>query len=221
MAANRVETTTDKSLDRKHEIYRKALDLFMKQGYDATSMSEIAATSGLRKANLYYYTSSKENLLYEIHLDFLQKHFNPILAEAEQLRDPQEQLEFLLRKFTLMSTHSPASQTLVHEMRSLTKSHQGEILAIWRKGYDLARGAIEKLAKPGERGRYRPSFLTFLGVGMAFWTIYWWDYSRPDNAEELAETLIQTFLYGLVGTPKGKIECSDPSELIRGENTTS
>jgi TetR/AcrR family transcriptional regulator, cholesterol catabolism regulator len=188
-----------KNLNRKSEIYRKTLDLFVKNGYDATPMSMIADTASLSKANLYYYCSSKENLLYKIHLDFLQRYFDPILAAAETMRDPKERLEFVLRKFTLMCTSSQASQALVHEMRSLEKAHQEEIMAIWRKGYELVRGSIEELQKKGEATKFRRSFLTFLGVGMAFWTIYWWDYSRQGNDEELAETLVQTFLYGLCG----------------------
>jgi AcrR family transcriptional regulator len=161
-------------------------------------MSMIADTAGLNKASLYYYCSSKENLLYKIHLDFLQRYFEPILVEAKRMPDPKERLEFILRKFTLMCTSSQASQTLVHEMRSLDRPHQEEIMAIWRKGYDLVRAAIEELQKSGQATKFRRSFLTFLGVGMAFWTIYWWDYSRQGNDEELADTLVQTFLYGLL-----------------------
>ncbi len=188
-----------KNSNKKSEIYRKTLDLFVKNGYDATPMSMIANTAGLSKANLYYYCSSKENLLYRIHLDFLQRHFDPILAEAEKINDPKERLEFVLRKFTLMCTSSQASQALVHEMKSLDRPHQEEIMAIWRRGYELVRGTIEELQKTEGATKFRRSFLTFLGVGMAFWTIYWWDYSRQGNADELAETLVQTFLYGLLG----------------------
>lgn len=103
-----------------------------------------------------------------------------------------------------MCTSSPASQALVHEMRSLERAHQQKILEIWRKGYELVGGAIEELQKSGGATKFRRSFLTFLGVGMAFWTIYWWDYSRQGNAEELAETLVQTFLYGLSGAVRKK-----------------
>lgn len=44
--------------DRKFEIYQKALDLFIKKGYDATPMSMIAKVLGMSKANLYYYFGS-------------------------------------------------------------------------------------------------------------------------------------------------------------------
>lgn len=205
MEGNQGEKETEKTkyLSRKSEIYRKTLDLFVKNGYDATSMSMIAKTLGISKANLYYYCSNKENLLYEIHLDFLQTHFNPILAEAEKRLDPKERLDFVLRKFTLMCTSSQASQVLVHEMRSLNRGHQDEIIAIWKKGYEFVSGAIEELQKSGRAVKYRRSFLTFLGVAMAFWTIYWWDYSRQLNAEELAETLVQTFFHGLLEASTG------------------
>jgi AcrR family transcriptional regulator len=200
MIKKRIET--NKSIDRRSEIYQKALDLFVTKGYDATSLSMIAKCLGTSKANLYYYCPTKEGLLYQIHLDDLQRRLIPIIEEAEKLSDPQERLTLFLRKFTLMCTSSPASRVLVHEIRSLNKSHQNEIKLIWRRAYKLIRGAIEELQKLGRACKFRGSFLTFLGVGMPFWIIYWWDYSRQGNAEELAETLVQIFLNGLLNPGK-------------------
>lgn len=187
-----------KNLDRNLEIYSKALDLFIKKGYDATSMSMIAKVLNMSKANLYYYFSSKEDLLYQIHLNDLQKHFIPILDEAEKISDPTERIALFLQKFTLMCTSSPASRVLIHEVRSLKKSHQNEILLLWRKAYELICGAIKELQQSGQARKLRESFLTFLGAGMVFWVPYWFDYSRQTNAEELAEALVQVFLNGLL-----------------------
>jgi hypothetical protein len=44
----------------------------------------------------------------------------------------------------------------------------------------------------------RESFQTLLGFGMANWVVFWFDYGRQVNAKELAETLAETFLYGLL-----------------------
>jgi hypothetical protein len=35
-------------------------------------------------------------------------------------------------------------------------------------------------------------------VGMAFWVVYWFDYGRQANAEELSEAIAQTFLDSLM-----------------------
>jgi len=188
----------NRNLYRQSEIYRKALDLFVKKGYDATSMSMIAKALRMSKANLYYYCSSKENLLYQIHLDDLQRRFIPILDEVEKLHDPEERIVFFLRNFALMCTSSPASRVFVHEIRSLKKDHQNEIKSIWRRGYELVRGAIVELQQSGKARKFRESFLSFLGTGMVFWIVYWWDYSRQANAEELSDSLVQIFLKGLL-----------------------
>jgi AcrR family transcriptional regulator len=184
--------------DRKSEICQKALDLFIKKGYDATPMSMIAKVLGMSKANLYYYFSSKEDLLYQIHLDDLKRRFIPIIEEAERLRDPEDRVVLFLRKFTLMCTSSPASRVLVHEIRSLNEVHYYEITSIWRRAYKVVCGAIKELQDSGRARKLRESFLTFLGTGMVFWIVYWFDYSRQANAEELAETLVEVFLNGLL-----------------------
>ena len=189
---------TQSSIDRQSEIYRKALDLFLAKGYDATSLSMIAKRLGISKANLYYYCPSKENLLYQIHLNYLQRRFIPIISEAEKISDPKERLILFLRKFTIMGTSNPASRVLIHEVRSLRKSHRDEILSIWRKAYELMRSSIIELQESGQAHQLKDSFLAFLGAGMVFWIVYWWDYSRQGNAEELADTLVRIFLDGLI-----------------------
>ena len=138
---------------RQAEIYQKALELFVTKGYDATSMSMIAKALDMSKPKLYYYCPSKEDLLYRIHLDDLQKRFVPILEEAEKLSDPKDRLVLFLRKFTLMCTSSPASRVFVHELRSLNRKHQREILGIWKRAYELMRSAIKELQQSGNADR--------------------------------------------------------------------
>jgi len=184
--------------DRKSEIYQKALDLFAKDGYDATSMSVIAETLGMSKANLYYYCSSKENLLYQIHLNFLQKHIIPILDEMEKLPDPADRVVLFLRRCTLLNTSNRANRTLVHEAHRLDRSHRNEIALIWRRAYEAVRDSIKELQQSGRARKFNESFLTFMWFGAVFWVVYWFDYSRQVNAEELAEVIAQSFLNSLI-----------------------
>jgi AcrR family transcriptional regulator len=193
----------NQNFERNTEIYTKALDLFLKNGYDATSMSMIAETLGMSKANLYYYCSSKENLLYQVHIDFLQKRFIPILEEAEKLSDPAERVALFLRKFTLLNTSSRANRVLVHEVHRLDRNHHNEIVLIWRRAYDMVRDALKELQRSGRAPKQRGSFLTFTWIGMVFWVVYWFDYGRQSNAEELAEIIVQTFRNSLTPQSPG------------------
>jgi len=183
---------------RRSEIYKKALDLFIKRGFDATSMSMIADALKMSKANLYYYCSSKENLLYQMHLDNLEKHFIPILDEAERLPDPKDRIAHFLRQLTLLNTQSQANRVLVHELPRLAKNHQKEIELIWRRAYEIVRDSVRELQKSGRMRKFRDSFLTFIWTGMVSWVVYWFDYGRQANAKDLSEAIVQTFLDSLL-----------------------
>ena len=41
-------------MDRREEVYEKALELFIKEGYDHTLLSRIAKELNLTKAGLYH-----------------------------------------------------------------------------------------------------------------------------------------------------------------------
>jgi AcrR family transcriptional regulator len=50
----------------KDTIKRVSIDLFHKQGYFATGISDIARASGIQKASVYYHYANKEDILFDI-----------------------------------------------------------------------------------------------------------------------------------------------------------
>jgi|GEM_PF-1105855 AcrR family transcriptional regulator len=52
----------------RERILEAALDLFLDQGFDKTSLREIAERVGVTKAALYYHFESKDDLLFALHL---------------------------------------------------------------------------------------------------------------------------------------------------------
>ncbi len=70
----------------KETIKTVAVDLFYKQGYFATSISEIAKGCGIQKASIYYHYPSKEDLLFfimESTMDGLVEHLKGALAGVD------------------------------------------------------------------------------------------------------------------------------------------
>jgi AcrR family transcriptional regulator len=120
---------------RRSEIYANALNLFTDKGYSGTSMSMIARALKMSKANLYYYCSSKEDLFYKIHLDYLQNNFIPIVEKAEQLPDPKARIDAILRGLALLNTSDRAVRVLIPDILNLHRDHHNEIVMIWRRAY--------------------------------------------------------------------------------------
>src|SRR5688572_16798393 len=64
-------TRADARPDTRARIQAVALDLFTEQGYDATSLREIAEQLGVTKAALYYHFKSKEEIVDSFSADQL------------------------------------------------------------------------------------------------------------------------------------------------------
>ena len=52
--------------ERREQIINCAIQVFIKNGYEETKMDEVANACGMSKGLLYYYVSSKEDILYLI-----------------------------------------------------------------------------------------------------------------------------------------------------------
>jgi AcrR family transcriptional regulator len=73
----------------RERILDVALELFNEQGYEKTSLREIAERLGVTKAALYYHFERKEDLLLELHLR-LHELGRGILEQLDGISDPRE-----------------------------------------------------------------------------------------------------------------------------------
>src|ERR1700733_4172431 len=69
-----------------------ALELFSEQGYDQTSLRDIAERLGTTKAALYYHFARKEDILLELHMR-LHELGRTALAQLDGLDGPQAYVE--------------------------------------------------------------------------------------------------------------------------------
>jgi AcrR family transcriptional regulator len=183
-------------MDRRQEIYDTALAIFISHGYDNTPLSLIAKALGFTKANLYYYFQSKEELLFQIHYNYLEIYFIPILDRAEKYSEPKKRISSFMRNFTKILTSDAAARILIHEVGRLKPEHYQKVIQTWQRGFNIVRDAISEMQAKGEGRKINKNFAAFAAVGMCCWTFYWFDYQRKESEEELADTYIKLFFEG-------------------------
>ncbi|HEY3272385.1 MAG TPA: TetR/AcrR family transcriptional regulator, partial [Methanocella sp.] len=66
MAGHDEKITASGEVTTKERILNVAIDLFAVKGFDAVSLREIADAAGVRKASLYYYFTTKDEILEQI-----------------------------------------------------------------------------------------------------------------------------------------------------------
>lgn len=107
------------SRDTKTEIHRAAVNLFSTQGYDKTSLREIAEQVGITKASLYYHYSSKQELLRAIVGTFLDDVF-AVLRLTETLEwSPETEQDVLGAYVDVIIAHRSTGPTLLRDIAAV------------------------------------------------------------------------------------------------------
>ena len=116
--------------DTRERILDAALDLFTEQGYDGTSLREIAEKLGVTKAALYYHFESKEDILLALHMrlhEFGKDALTRMEEEPVTLELWAEMLEAIVdqvlvqRRIFLMHQRNEAAIEKLHD-----RAHEAE-----------------------------------------------------------------------------------------------
>ena len=132
--------------DRTIDIYTKAAEIFHEQGFDATSMSNIAAAVDLTKAGLYYYIESKEDLLFAIMNYAMERLETMVIEPSREIADPEQRLRSIItRHGRLLTEGNKAITILTDEIEGLKPKHRKQILDRKRVYFEFVRGTLDAL----------------------------------------------------------------------------
>ena len=97
MGSNAGAEEHDRGRDTRSRLRELALTLFAEQGYEKTSLREIAERLGVTKAALYYYFKSKEDIVRSLVEDYVAELDELILWAQAQPRSPATRAEIVRR----------------------------------------------------------------------------------------------------------------------------
>lgn len=81
--------------EAKQKIFSAAMELFIKKGYHATSISDVAKQAGISKGLLYNYFAGKEGLIAKMVEERIAQ-VAEVMRSAAALQTPVEQLQFII-----------------------------------------------------------------------------------------------------------------------------
>lgn len=180
----------------QRDVVRVAVDLFNRQGYDATSVGDVARELGLTKSAIYHHVPSKEHLLQSAideALDALTAALDTVAA-TDGL-DADHRLRAAVRSsVTVLVGHLPAVTLLlrVHGNTPVEKAALARRRGIDERLADMVREAVDDGVL---RDDLDPLVISRLLFGMVNSLVEW---VRPDvDADALADTLAALAFDGL------------------------
>jgi len=140
-------------MDVRHQILDHATRLFAEQGYDGTSVQEIADAVGIRKPSLLYHFRSKDELRESVINEML-AHWNAVLPSLLLKASREERFDATMEALSRFFIEDPDRARLILRETLDRPEHMRALLA------DFVRPWIhllaEQLERAKERGLVRP-----------------------------------------------------------------
>ena len=193
----------ERSNSRRNEIVRAAADTFYRKSYESTTTQEIAEAVGMLKGSLYYYISSKEDLLYEI-INEVHEVWTRNMERNEVLKgDPVTRIwAFVHNNVIGNASNLVNSAVFFRDFGALTGKRRQHIIAL----RDLHDMSLRELIREGQaEGLLRAEVdakLAATGILTMCNALYHW--YRPDGVltpETVAEAYADLAVAGLVAKP--------------------
>jgi TetR/AcrR family transcriptional regulator, cholesterol catabolism regulator len=190
------------SEERKAEIIHTAARLFDESGYASTTMEDIASAVGLAKPTLYHYFPSKDEILFDIHEEFIdlliERHRQ---RESAGLGPEQLLLEVMADILELMETHRGHVRVFFEHYRELPAAQQ-ETIKLKRDTYENAVASIfEDGCAAGVFREVDPRLASLATFGMCNWAYQWYQVGGKLRTRELAYTFWGYLVHGIGHSP--------------------
>jgi AcrR family transcriptional regulator len=182
---NGAKATRERKVPRKRraEVLDIAARVFHEKGYDATTIQDIADEVGILKGSVYYYISSKENVLFELLEEVHQAALAAVLEAVERDGNALQRIHAFVETLARFNAENQIRMgILLHDFRSLSEERRREIVRE-RDRYD--RILRELIAEGQEQGIVCADVdakLSALAVMGMINTIYQW--YRPGGRQK-------------------------------------
>lgn len=181
----------DRSL-REQKIISTAVELFHKQGYRTTTIDNIAKQLGITKGAIYHYVGSKEEILFIIYNQVLQKAFE----ETKRIKAMDLPLDAKLRliirnQISIVIKNLPLMSVFFTEETQLPEKYY-RMVRDKKKKYDrVIQRIIEEGNSLGIFEDVDPRLLTYVINGTCNWIYKWYHLKLPYSPDKIAEEFIQ------------------------------
>lgn len=176
-------------------ILKAAAAIFAEKGYHRASIRDIAAATGISLSGLYYYFSSKEELLFLIQDHCFGTILERLEADLRSVREALDRLRIVIRNhLSFFVNNMREMKVLSHEADSLTSEYRHEVNAKKRRYTEVVTGILSELRPEGSAVDLRVA--TFALFGMMNWIYNWYHADRDVGVDELVENMMHIFLSG-------------------------
>ncbi len=186
-----------KRRNKREELLRKAAELIARQGFDGTSMRDIAAAVNILPGSLYYHFTSKEEMLIAIHARVVEEMTANVQDAIAAAKTPWDRLEAAATAHLEGLLGTGHLVTIISPNFSEGRAYLNAELKAHRDGYEaMFKDLFDALDLPNE---VSPSLLRLQLLGALNWVPVWYDPSGHTTPRQIAQTFVASIRQGAGG----------------------
>jgi AcrR family transcriptional regulator len=184
--------------EREEEILTYAAKIFAEKGYDRATLHQIAEAVGMKKGSLYYYISSKEDLLFQITNSMIDYWIKELEKVTQADISPQEKLKQAIKTHVnLLAGDFERLCVFLHEYKSLTPAWREKIIIKRNEYEDLFYQIVKEGIETGVFQPYDAKVITLAILGMGNWLYQWYSPAGRLSIDEIAQIFSDLIMKGL------------------------
>jgi len=210
---------------KKKAVIKSAEFLFATNGFNQTTVADIAKESGIHAASIYSYFNNKRNILFAIYGKYLQNAVKSLNEHFQGMKEPGPKLRKAIWHYLADMKNSPNyARILMMAQRENPEFYSSEYV----KYVKLYSGLVLKIIIAGQKeGLFRtdinPRLIRNIGMGTSVFTAF--DsivHERPYDPNELSDVIYQLVLnatgtQATVTENNNKLQRSERTELRRSQ----
>jgi AcrR family transcriptional regulator len=199
--SNRLEAATRHYDEKLQLILKTSAKIFAEKGFHHTSVRDISRATKMSLSGLYYYFTTKEELLYLIQ----ERCFVTLLQHWHQVDSPDLDVRPRIRAFAenhlgFFLHNMPEMKVMAHEDESLTGEFDDKILVFKRRYVKVIMDLIGEFQQQEGGGGKSVDLrvATFSLFGMMNWIYTWYQPKRDLPFPQLIEQMLRIYFFGLL-----------------------
>lgn len=185
---------------RAGEILRESAKLFAANGYDGTSMQDIASAVGIKKASIYHFFADKAEIHRTIVVLSLTRLTELVHDRQRGLVRAADRVEAFARAHAQhIAESAPFYFTAALGYNEIVDPAAKAKVQRMRDGYEEAlRGIIREGIHAGEFRELDVKLAARAIISCLNWMARWWRPDGPDSAETIASDYVKLIIRGFL-----------------------
>lgn len=182
---------------KREAVLKAAVESFNRKGYSSTSLDDVAVALNVTKPTIYYYVSSKDEVLFEcvrLGLESIKEALRVAEQGQSNGRDRLRALMFDYAKVMTEDFGMCVARTADHE---LSEASRARFRALKREVNDAVRAVVEQGMEDGSIPRGDSRMITFTLTGALNWIGHWYDPQGEMTPDSVARGAVEVLMQGI------------------------